>query len=97
LVFAISKDPVAVAKIVSDFAKDNERFLVKAGTMSGRLISKAELQALAKLPGREVLLAMLMGAMTAPVQKFVQTLNEVPGRFVRTLAAVRDARAASAA
>jgi len=97
LVFAISKDPVAVAKIVSDFAKENERFLVKAGTMSGRLISNAELQALAKLPSREVLLAMLMAAMKAPVQKFVQTLNEVPGRFVRTLAAVRDNRANSAA
>lgn len=96
LVFAASKDPVAIAKIVSEFAKANERFRLKTSVMDGKLITSAEVQALAKLPGREQLLAMLMGAMQAPAQKFVQTLNEVPARFVRTLAAVRDARAKAA-
>ncbi len=92
LAFAISADPVAVAKILSEFAKDNEKLKIKAGAMGGKLISVAEIQALAKLPGREQLLAMLMGTMQAPIQKFVQTLNEVPAKFVRTLAAVRDAK-----
>ncbi|MHB1516464.1 MAG: 50S ribosomal protein L10 [Acidiferrobacteraceae bacterium] len=94
LAFAVGKDPVAIAKVVSDFAKDNARFVVKVGAMGGRLVSREELEALAKLPAREVLLALLLGTMKAPVQKFVQTLNEIPARFVRTLAAVRDARAA---
>lgn len=97
LVFAVSKDPVAVAKVVSDFAKDNEKFLVKASTLDGKLMSRAEIEALAKLPGRDVLLAILMGAMKAPAQKFVQTLNELPARFVRTLAAVRDRKDQQAA
>lgn len=97
LTFAASKDPVAIAKVVSEFAKDNAKFVIKVGAMGGHLLSKQELDALAKLPGRDMLLAMLMGTMKAPVQKFVQTLNEVPARFVRTLAAVRDARAATGA
>jgi large subunit ribosomal protein L10 len=58
-------------------------------------MSEAELKALAKLPGREELLAKLLGTMQAPVQKFVQTLNEVPSKFVRTLAAVRDSKQAA--
>jgi large subunit ribosomal protein L10 len=92
LAFAASADPVAVAKILSEFAKDNDKLKIKAGAMGGKLISVAEIQALAKLPGREQLLAMLMGTMQAPVQKFVQTLNEIPTKFVRALAAVRDAK-----
>jgi large subunit ribosomal protein L10 len=96
LAFAISTDPVAVAKILSEFAKDNELLKIKAAAMSGKLMSVADVQALAKLPAREQLLAMLLGTLQAPVQKFVQTLNEVPAKFVRTLAAVRDAKSATA-
>ena len=59
-------------------------------------MTSAELNALAKLPGREQLLAMLLGTMQAPVQKFAQTLNEVPGKLVRTVAAVRDAKQSAA-
>ena len=95
LAFAASKDPVAVAKVLSTFAKENDKLILKAGAMGGKLMSEAELKALATLPGREELLAMLMGTMQAPVQKFVQTLNEVPSKFVRTLAAVRDAKEAA--
>jgi large subunit ribosomal protein L10 len=95
LAFAASADPVAVAKLMSDFAKEFEKLNLKAGAMGGKLMSEAELQALAKLPGREELLAKLLGTMQAPVQKFVQTLNEVPGGFVRALAAVRDSKEAA--
>ena len=56
-----------------------------------------DVTALATLPSREELLAKLVGTMQAPVVKFVQTLNEVPGKFVRTLAAVRDSQAKQAA
>lgn len=96
LAFAASKDPVAVAKVFSDFAKDNEKFVIKAGAMGGKLMAVAEIQALAKLPSRDVLLSILMSVMNGTTTKFVRTLNEVPSRFVRTLAAVRDAKAAAA-
>ncbi|MCR4301406.1 MAG: 50S ribosomal protein L10 [Sulfuricaulis sp.] len=96
LAFAVSTDPVLVAKILSEFAKDNEALKIKAGAMGGKLMTLAQIQALAVLPGREQLLAMLLGTMQAPVRTFVQTLNEVPTKFVRALAAVRDAKASAA-
>jgi len=95
LALAASADPVAVAKVLREFSKSNEQLVIKAGAMGGKLMSTADIEALAKLPGRDELLAMLMGTMQAPMQKFVQTLNEVPARFVRTLAAVRDSKAAA--
>lgn len=95
LALAASADPVAVAKVLSTFAKDHELLAIKAGAMSGKQLSMEEIQALAKLPGREELLAKLVGTLQAPVTKFVRTLNEVPARFVRTLAAVRDAKEAA--
>lgn len=95
LALAMSPDPVAVAKALSNFAKDNKQFEIKTGAMAGKLLSSEEIQALAKLPGREELLAKLAGTMQAPIQKFVQTLNEVPASFVRCLAAVRDQKEAA--
>lgn len=90
LMYGISKDPVAGAKVLSAFAKDNELFVIKAAAMPNAVMSARDVKALALLPGREELLAMLMGTMQAPVAKLARTLNEVPGRFVRTLAALRD-------
>jgi len=95
LAFAASNDPVAVAKTLSNFAKDNEKLLIKSGAMFGKVMSSDEIKALAILPGREQLLATLLGTMQAPIQKFVQTLNEVPASFVRVLAAVRDSKQAA--
>ncbi|MBI3899952.1 MAG: 50S ribosomal protein L10 [Gammaproteobacteria bacterium] len=95
LALAISKDPVAVAKVLSEFAKDNDKLKIRAGAMSGKLMSIAQVQALAKLPSREQLLATLAGTLQAPIVKFARTLNEVPTKFVRALAAVRDAKSAA--
>lgn len=94
LMFGISADPVAAAKVMSDFAKSNEQFVIKAGAMPNQVMNAAGVQALASMPSREELLAKLLGTMQAPVTKFVQTLNEVPTKFVRGLAAVRDQKAA---
>lgn len=94
LAFAVSSDPAAAAKVLHDFSRENEKLVLKTGAMSGKLMSMEELKALATLPGRAELLARLLGTMQAPVQKFVQTLNEVPASFVRTLAAVRDSKEA---
>jgi large subunit ribosomal protein L10 len=96
LALAAGSDAVALAKLLMEFAKDHEDLRVTAAAMSGRLVSSTELDVLAKLPAREVLLAMLLGTMQAPIRTFVQLLNEVPSKFVRTLAAVRDAKERSA-
>jgi large subunit ribosomal protein L10 len=97
LVYGISSDPVATAKVMNAFAKSNDKFVIKAGAMPNAVISAKEVTALASLPSREELLAKLMGTMQAPIAQFVRTLNEVPSKFVRTLAAVRDAREKAAA
>ena len=93
LMYGIAQDPVAGAKVLAAFAKDNEKFVIKGGVMANALMSVADVKTLATMPSREELLAKLLGTMQAPVVKFVRTMNEVPGKFVRTLAAVRDAQA----
>jgi large subunit ribosomal protein L10 len=92
LVYGFSSDPVAAAKVLSSFAKDNDKLVVKAGAMANFVMDEKGVKALATMPSREELLAKLMATMQAPIGQFVRTLNEVPSRLVRTLAAVRDAR-----
>jgi large subunit ribosomal protein L10 len=92
LIYGISTDPVAAAKVLSDFAKTNDKLVIKAGAMPNFVMDAAGVKALATMPSREELLSKLLGTMQAPVAKFVRTLNEVPTKFVRALAAVRDAK-----
>jgi large subunit ribosomal protein L10 len=92
LAYGISTDPVAAAKVLSDYAKANDKLVIKGGAMANQVMSAREIVTLASMPSREQLLAQLMGTMKAPVAKFVQTLNEVPGKFVRTLAALHGER-----
>ncbi|RZS85494.1 50S ribosomal protein L10 [Pigmentiphaga kullae] len=94
LMYAISADPVAAAKVLSDFAKSNDKLVLKGGALPNGVMSVEGVKALASLPSREELLAKLLGTMQAPVAQFVRTLNEVPTKFVRGLAAVRDKQAA---
>jgi len=84
------EDPGAAARIFKDFAKENESFEVKALAVGGQLLDAGQIDVLAKLPTRDQALSMLMGTMLAPVTKLVQTANEVPGKLVRTLAAVKE-------
>lgn len=90
LAYGIGTDPVKAAKVLHEFSKTNDKLVIKIGAMGEKLMSNKDIAALAVLPGREELLSMLMGTMQAPVAKFVQTLNEIPTRFVRGVAAVRD-------
>ena len=92
LAYGISADPVAAAKVLQEFARGHDKFVIKAGAMPNLLMSPREVADLAKMPSRDQLLATLVGTLQAPIAKFVRTLNEVPGRFVRTLAAVRDGK-----
>jgi large subunit ribosomal protein L10 len=97
LAYGISSDPVAAAKVLFEFAKDNEKFVIKAGAMPNLVMSAREVADLAKMPSRLELLTKLVSTMQAPIAKFVRTLNEVPGKFARTLAAVRDQKQKQAA
>lgn len=97
LVYGFSADPVAAAKVVATFAKTNDKLVIKAGAMPNYVMDVAGVTALATMPSREELLATLMATMSAPIGKFVRTINEVPARFVRTVAAVRDAQEKAAA
>jgi large subunit ribosomal protein L10 len=97
LIYGIAQDPVAVAKVLSEFAKDNEHFVIKAGAMPNTLMSDKDVKALALLPSRDELLARLMGTIQAPIAKLARTMNEVPGKFVRTLAALKESREKAAA
>jgi len=96
LIYGISIDPVAAAKVISAFAKDNDKLVVKAGAMPNYLMDANGVKALASMPSREELLSKLLGTMQAPIAQFVRTLNEVPTKFVRGLAAVRDQKAEAA-
>ena len=94
LVFGISEDPVAAAKVLSNFADKNDLFVIKSGAMPNEKMDVSAVKALASLPSRDELLAKLLGTMQAPITKFVRTLNEVPSKFARGLAAVRDQKPA---
>ena len=95
LAYGIGPDPVAVAKVLNDFAKGHEKFVITGGAMPGKMMSVKQIAALASLPSRDELIAKLLGTMQAPVTKLVRTLNDVPSKFVRALAAVRDAKQAA--
>ena len=97
LAYGICSDPVKVAKVLHEFAKGNEKFVIKAGAMANLVMSPKDVASLASMPSREELLSKLLGTMQAPIAKFVRTLNEVPGKFVRTVAAVRDQKEKQAA
>jgi large subunit ribosomal protein L10 len=75
LIYGISQDPVAAAKVLNDFAKTNDKLVLKAGCYAGRVLDKAGVQALASIPSREELLAKLLGVMKAPVSGFAVALG----------------------
>jgi len=86
LMYTISADPVAAAKVVHDFAKTNDKLVIKAGAMSGTMMSAAEVVVLASIPSRNELIARLMA-----------TMNATTSKFVRTLAAIHDKKEAESA
>lgn len=75
LIYGISEDPVAAAKVLSDFAKSNEKMVLRAGSYAGKVLDKAGVQALAAIPSKEELLAKLLGVMKAPVSGFAVALG----------------------
>jgi large subunit ribosomal protein L10 len=95
MIIAFSQeDPGCAARVLKDYAKENDKLVVKALSVSGQLLAASELDRLASLPTKDQAISMLMSVMQAPVTKLARTLNEVPGKLVRTVAAVKDAKAA---
>lgn len=86
LIYSISADAVAAAKVINDFAKSNDKLVVKAGNFAGKSLDKAAVAALASIPSREVLISQLLGIMQAPVSGFA--------RGLAALAAKKEAEAA---
>lgn len=82
-------DPVTLAKVLADFAKDNPKLEIKSGLLDGQTIGADEVKALAKLPSREVLLAQLLGVMNGVARNFVSVLAAVPRGLVTALDAIR--------
>lgn len=91
-------DLVSPAKIVSDYAKENENFVVKAGFLEGKVISLDEIKALAATPSKEVLIAKIMGSLNSPASSLVRLLNTIVenGVELADLAAGKAAEAAPA-
>ncbi len=88
-------DPVAAAKALADFLKENQKLALKGGVLEGKLIGLDQVKVMAELPSREVLLARMLGSMQSPTTRFVRVLNEVPACFVRALDAIRTKKEAA--
>lgn len=85
-------DPVAPAKILSKFAKEIEAFELKAGVLDGKLLSVADIVALADLPSREEMLAKILSSMNAPATNFVGTMAAIPRSLVQVLNAIGQSK-----
>jgi len=90
-----TEDPGTMAKVLYDFGKTNEKPKIKAIFIEGRLYPGAEAERIAKLPGREMLLAQLIGSVEAPLSNFVFTLNGVMQKFVGTIEALKEKQSKS--
>lgn len=90
-------DPVAPAKVLSDFAKANDKLEIKVGVLNGQIMDVARIKALSALPSREELLAQVLSAMIAVPTSLVQALSDVPRRMVNVLQAIKDQKEQEAA
>jgi large subunit ribosomal protein L10 len=89
------EDPGAAARLMKEYARNFEKLEIKALSIGGALLGADQLDRVATLPTRDEALSLLMAVMQAPISKLARTLNEVPGKLVRTLAAVRDQKQAA--
>jgi len=96
LIYAFSPDePAAAARVLNDFAKDNEQLVVKVVALRGKLLSPGDIKKLASMPTRDEAISQLMAVMKAPVEKLARTLAEPNNKLARTIAAIRDQKQAA--
>jgi len=84
------EDPGAVARVFRDFIKENEALVVKGLGVSGEFVDANQLKRIASLPTKDIAISMLMALMLAPTEKLVKTLNEIPTKLTRVIAAISD-------
>ncbi len=84
------EDPGAAARVLKDFAKENDEFEIKALSVGGKLLDASQIDVLATLPTYDQGVSLLMSVMLAPATKLVRTIHEVPSKVTRVVAAVRD-------
>lgn len=97
LVLAFSRDdPGAAARLVKTFSKDNDKLKATVLSLGGVALTAKELDKVASLPTRMQALSQLAGVLKAPISKFVRTVAEPHAKLVRTIAAVKDQKQASA-
>ena len=89
-----TEDPGSAARLLKDYAKEHDALEVKALSIGGELIAADQIDRVAKLPTLDEARAMLMSVMLAPVTKLARTINEVPGKLVRTVAAIKEQKEA---
>jgi large subunit ribosomal protein L10 len=89
------EDPGAAARLVKEYAKDHDKLIARLVAVGGQLYDASQLERLSRLPTYEQAIAIVMGVMKAPIEKFVRTLAEPHTKLVRTVAAVRDAKQAA--
>ena len=96
LVMAFSQeDPGSAARVIAEFAKEHKHLVVKLVSIGGKLLQPSDIETLAKMPTYDQSISMLMAVIKAPTEKLARTLKEVPGKLVRTVAAIRDAKQAA--
>jgi len=88
-------DPVAPAKVLSEFAKENDKLEIKAGVMSGKLLDINAIKSLSALPSREVLLSLVLSTMNGVPTALVRALNNVPEKLLYALQAIKDQKEAA--
>jgi large subunit ribosomal protein L10 len=88
-------DPVAPAKVLTEFAKDNEKLEIKIGVMDGKTLDLSDIKSLSDLPSRDQLLATVLSAMNAVPTSLVTALSDVPRRLVNVLQAIKDQKEAA--
>ena len=93
LAFA-QEDPGCAARVIEKFAKDNAALKVSLVAIGGKLLDPKDIKAVASLPTKDQAISLLMSVLKAPVEKLARTMNEVPGKLVRTVAAIRDQKQA---
>jgi len=91
-----SDDPVAPAKVLTDFVKDNKKFEIKVGVLNGKIVDANAIKALSSLPSREILLAQVLSAMNAVPTALVTALSDVPRRMVNVVQALKEKKEAEA-
>jgi len=91
LIIAFSQeDPGGAARVIEKFSKENKKLVVRLVSLGGKLLAPSDIKAVASLPTKDQAISQLMSVMQAPVTKLVQTMNEVPSKLVRVIAAVKD-------